>query len=123
MKIAVPYDNGKINVTFEKSPMFKVYTVEDKKITATDILFVDVENKQSPVKLLLDNGVKTVIGANFLRIGIMLLMRAGIEIIGGAEGDADRAVLEYIEGSLVTEVRTSCGHNCATCDSNCASKD
>lgn len=122
MKIAVPYENGNIKDSFEKSPIFKIYTVEKEGVTASDIAFVDAENKQSPVKLLVDNGVSTVIGKNFLPIGIMTLMRAGIEIIGGREGDADRAVEEYIKGTLVTEEKTTCGHNCADCGRDCPSR-
>jgi len=121
MKIAVPFMNGEVFDSFERSSMFKVYTTNEKEVVSTDILFVDVENKQSPVKLLKDNGVTVVIGKNYLRIGIMMLQRAGIEIIGGAEGDADKAVEEYIQSTLVTEERTSCGHTCgsADCDHSC----
>ena len=120
MKIAIPYENGNIVKRFEKATAFKVYTIKENKVDGTDIVFVDVENKQSPVRLLLDNGVNTVIGWEYVKIAIMMLMRAGIEIIAGAEGDADKAIEEYLAETLITEEKTSCGHSCADCDRGCS---
>ena len=100
-------------------------TSEDKKVVdlakeATKSSYTPYSHFNVGAALLLDNGVNTVIGREYVKIAIMMLMRAGIEIIAGAEGDADKAIEEYLAETLITEEKTSCGHSCADCDRGCS---
>jgi len=111
MRIAVTYQNGEIFQHFGHTEQFKVYDVEDGKIIASDV----VDTNGSGHGALA--GILTALNANVLICGgigggaQMALHAAGIELLGGVSGEADKAVDDYIAGNLAYNPDVKCNHH------------
>ena len=111
MRIAVTYENGEIFQHFGHTEQFKVYDVEDGNILASEV----VDTNGSGHGALA--GVLTELNANVLICGgigggaQMALHAAGIELFGGASGDADKAVEEFLAGKLAYNPDVKCDHH------------
>lgn len=100
MRIAVAYDNGEIFQHFGRTEQFKVYDIEDGKVTSSKIVGT---NGQGHGALA---GVLGTIGADVLICGGIgagaqnAVSMAGVKLYGGVTGSADEAVSAYLSGSL-----------------------
>ena len=120
MKIAVPYDNGQIFTLFGKSPQFKIYDAADDEILSTEILDIhlsDGEDGRSALPALLAERGVHVLLCKAVEVGAVLALQdAKIQIIGGASGEADARVAEFLGGRLHFEAPGAC----AGCSSACS---
>lgn len=107
MKIAVPYENGEVFQHFGKTESFKVYKTENGKIISGEIIGTDGNGHEALADFLAGKGVEIVICGGLGGGAQAALAGAGIEIISGAQGDADAAVTAFLKGELV-----SAGANC-----------
>lgn len=107
MKIAVTYENGNIFQHFGKTETFKVYEVEDGKVSSSSVINSDGSGHGALAGFLRDQSVHAVICGGIGGGAQAALAEAGIELIAGAEGDADAAVEQYLRRELV-----STGSNC-----------
>lgn len=111
MRIAVTYENGEIFQHFGHTEQFKVYDVKDGKIIASEVIDTNGSGHGALA------GVLTALNANVLICGgigggaQMALHAAGIELFGGVSGDADKAVEEFIAGSLAYNPDVKCDHH------------
>lgn len=111
MKIAVTYENGQIFQHFGHTETFKVYTVEEGKITSSEVVS---SNGQGHGALA---GVLTNLGADVLICGGIgggaqaALAEAGIKLYGGVSGDADSAVAALLDGTLDYNPNVMCNHH------------
>ena len=111
MRIAVTYENGQIFQHFGHTETFKVYDVEDNKVTASEV--VDT-NGQGHGALA---GVLNVLKVDVLICGGIgggaqaALANAGIQLFGGVSGDADSAVEAYLAGNLAYNPNVKCNHH------------
>ena len=107
MKIAVTYDNGNIFQHFGRTESFKVYDVEDNKVVSSEVIGSNGVGHGALVGLLADRAVDVLICGGIGGGAQQALADAGVELVAGAEGDADQAVEAYLKGELI-----STGANC-----------
>ena len=124
MKIAVTYDKGNVFQHFGRTESFKLYEVEDGKVTASEILNSNGVGHEALAGLLAETAVDVIICGGMGAGAQAALTEAGIEICAGAEGSADEAVAAYLRGELVnTGVNCDhhehheggCGGGCGSC--------
>ena len=107
MKIAVTYDNGNIFQHFGRTESFKVYAVEDNKVVSSEVIGSNGVGHGALAGLLADRAVDVLICGGIGGGAQQALADAGVELVAGAEGDADQAVEAYLKGELI-----STGANC-----------
>ena len=107
MKIAVTYDNGNIFYHFGRTESFKVYDVEDNKVVSSEVIGSNGVGHGALAGLLADRAVDVLICGGIGGGAQQALSDAGVELVAGAEGDADQAVEAYLKGELI-----STGANC-----------
>ena len=107
MKIAVTYDNGNIFQHFGRTESFKVYDVEDNKVVSSEVISSNGIGHGALAGLLADRAVDVLICGGIGGGAQQALADAGVELVAGAEGDADQAVEAYLKGELI-----STGANC-----------
>ena len=57
MKIAIPYENGQVFQHFGHTTQFKLYTVEEGRITGAEVVSTDGQGHGALVGFLVRNGV------------------------------------------------------------------
>ena len=107
MKIAVTYDNGNIFQHFGRTESFKVYDVEDNKVVSSEVIGSNGVGHGALAGLLADRAVDVLICGGIGGGAQQALADTGVELVAGAEGDADQAVEAYLKGELI-----STGANC-----------
>lgn len=125
MRIAVTYENGNVFQHFGHTEEFKVYEVEDGKVTGTEIVGSNGSGHGALASLLDDKGIDVLICGGIGGGAQAALTEKGIELCAGAEGDADEAVKAYLRGELVN-TGANCnhhgeGHSCG--DHGCGEHD
>lgn len=110
MRIAVTYDNGNVFQHFGRTEFFKIYDLIDDKITGMQILASDGAGHGALAGLLSDNKVDVLICGGLGSGALNALTQAGIEVIAGASGNADSAVIAYLSGNLVS-TGSNCNHH------------
>ncbi|MDD6274224.1 MAG: NifB/NifX family molybdenum-iron cluster-binding protein [Clostridiaceae bacterium] len=121
MRIAVPYENGRIFPHFGHTEQFKVYDTADGRITDTAILPAAGSGHGALAALLQAQGVTALICGGIGGGARSALAEAGIALYPGAAGDADGAVAALLAGTLCYDPDTVCahphthgeGHNCS----------
>lgn len=92
MKIAVTYDNGEVFQHFGKTEYFKVYEVEDNKVVSSEVMSSNGSG-HGALAGTFSRTVCCVLFAEALAVELRrLLLRQGIELCAGAQGDTDQAV-------------------------------
>lgn len=100
MKIAVTYEDGEVFQHFGRTEQFKLYDIEDGKITGSQILGCNGAS-HSGVGMVLNT-----LGADVLICGGMgtgarnMVANMGIQLVSGITGDADSAVNMFINGKI-----------------------
>ena len=107
MKIAVTYDNGDVFQHFGKTEQFKVYEIEEGKVTFSEVISSNGTGHGALAGLLADRGINVLICGGIGGGAQAALADAGITLCSGAKGNADDAVAAYLKGELV-----SSGANC-----------
>lgn len=110
MKIAVTYENGQVFQHFGHTEEFKVYTVEDGKITGAEVIRSGGAGHGALAGLLGDREIDVLICGGIGGGAQAALAERGIELCAGAEGGADEAVLAYLRGELV-DSGANCSHH------------
>lgn len=111
MRIAVTYENGNIFQHFGHTEQFKVYDVEEGNIVKTEIIDTNGSGHGALA------GVLSALKADVLICGgigggaKMALAENGIKLYGGVNGDADKAVNDFINGNLDFNPNVHCSHH------------
>lgn len=111
MRIAVTYENGNIFQHFGHTEQFKVYDVEEGKITKSEVVSTNGSGHGALA------GVLSALNADLLICGgigggaQMALAQAGIKLYGGVSGNADEAVNAFIAGKLDFDPDVHCDHH------------
>ena len=111
MKIAVTYDNGQVFQHFGHTEQFKIYQVEDGKVTASGVVDTAGTGHGALAGFLKDNGVDVLICGGIGGGARNALANAGIQLFGGACGDADAQVESYLAGTLSYDPEVECDHH------------
>lgn len=110
MKIAVTYENGNVFQHFGRTEQFKVYTAEDGKVIASEVISSNGIGHGALAGLLAQQDIDVLICGGMGAGAKNALMNGGIEICSGAQGDADQAVEAYLKGEL-TSADITCDHH------------
>lgn len=110
MKIAVTFENGEVFQHFGHTEQFKVYTVSDEKITDTEVVSTNGQGHSALADFLFQDGIDVLICGGIGQGAQTALSDAGIEVVSGATGDADKAVIAYLAGELES-AGTNCDHH------------
>lgn len=121
MKIAVTYENGQVFQHFGHTQQFKIYTVEAGKISHSEVVDTGSSGHGALADLLLTLGVQVLICGGIGGGARMALAQAGIQLYGGVQGSADRAVTDFVAGQLLFDPQAKCDHHGA--DHDCADHD
>ena len=120
MKIAVTYEGGSIFQHFGKTETFKMYEVENGKITSMQIVHAGGAGHSALAGFLSEQSANVLICGGIGEGAQEALKEAGIKVISGAAGEVDAAVNAYLAGELES-AGTNCdhhheeGHSCCGC--------
>lgn len=117
MKIAVTYENGEIFQHFGHTEQMKIYTVEDGQVISAQVLSTQGSGHGALAGFLQANGVDILICGGIGGGAQMALGDAGIKLYGGCRGNADQAVENLLNNTLMYNPNVQCnhhenGHNC-----------
>ena len=111
MKIAVTYENGNVFQHFGHTEEFKVYEIQDNKIVNTEIVSSNELGHSALAYLLEENKINVLICGGIGGCAIGALREYGIELYAGIQGSTDKAVEDYIAGTLVQVSEANCSHH------------
>lgn len=114
MRVAATYENGEIFQHFGKTENFKIYEVEDGGIVSAKIVPAAGSGHSAMASFLAENGVDILVCGGIGEEAMVALADAGIGVYAGAEGDADIAVVSFLEGKAQSS-EANCGHGCGGC--------
>ena len=111
MKLAVTAENGQVFQHFGHTKLFKIYTVEDGKVTGREDLDTSMSGHEALAVILKQKGVSLLICGGIGGGAKAALQANGIELIAGASGDIETAVANYLSGALVHDPSVQCSHH------------
>ena len=111
MKIAVTHENGQIFQHFGHTEQFKVYTVENGKVTDTTVVDTNGQGHGALAGLLKTIGADAIICGGIGGGAQMALAEAGIKLFGGVSGSCDEAVEALLAGRLGYDPNVKCHHH------------
>ena len=111
MKIAVTFENGEIFQHFGHTEQFKIYEVEDGKVTSAAVQSTNGQGHGALAGLLREIGADTLICGGIGGGARKALQEAGIQLYAGVSGDADKAVDSLLAGTLVQNTAATCDHH------------
>ena len=110
MRIAVTYDNGEIFQHFGHTESFKLYDVEDDDVLSSEVFATNGSGHDALAGLLEEHDIDVLICGGLGDGAMNALTSAGIEVVAGVDGSADKAVKAYIKGELVS-TGVNCDHH------------
>lgn len=111
MNIAVTYQDGNIFQHFGHTEQFKIYQVEDNRVTGASVVDTNGSGHGALAGFLKGYGVDTLICGGIGMGARQALEEAGIRLFGGVTGSADTAVKELLDGSLSFDPDVVCSHH------------
>ena len=113
MKIAATYDvsTNTIFQHFGKTQAFKLYTIEDGKVTKFEVIDNGGFGHHDLATYLKDLGVEILILGNRGQGAIDALNNAGIRQLAGITGNPDEAVAAFLNGTLKDNPDAKCNHH------------
>lgn len=110
MKIGLTYEKGEVFSHFGKSKEFKIYTVENGKVTDSVVMTVTGEGHGALAGLLASWGVNVLICGGIGQGAREGLRDRKIEIYPGVTGNCDMAVEAFLGGKLQYDPEVQCTH-------------
>ena len=112
MLIAATYDeNGEIFQHFGRTPMFKVYQVENGEIVAEGFLDPEGQGHGALAGILMSCGNEVLLCGGIGPGAVNFLGQAGIAVYAGNSGSADEAAAAFAAGTLVQNANANCDHH------------
>lgn len=119
MNIAVTYEKGQVFQHFGHTEQFKVYHIEEGKIVSSEVVDTNGSGHGALAGFLLERDIDVLICGGIGGGAQMALAQAGIQLFGGVQGDADKAVESFVQGSLAYNPDVRCDHHHHEGDHNC----
>ena len=111
MKIAVTFKDGEVFQHFGHTEQFKMYEVEDNKISSSEVVSTNGSGHSAIAQFLVDNSVDTLICDGIGGCAKKALAENNIKLYGGVCGKADEAVSSLISGTLLYDPDAKCSHH------------
>ena len=100
MRVAVTYDDGQVWQHFGKTEFFKLYDIEDGKVTSSEVVSTNGEGHAALADFLAEKKVEAVICGGVGAPMVDRLAAYGIKAYPGVTGIADVAVSNLLDGAL-----------------------
>lgn len=110
MKIAVTYENGEVFQHFGRTENFKIYDVENNEIISSEVISSNGVGHGALAGVLAERGVEVLICGGLGGGALNALSQAGIKVCAGAVGNTDKAVQDYLNGTLA-DTGATCSHH------------
>ncbi len=111
MNIAIPYENKQVFQHFGKTKTFKIYEINDGRITNSEILSTDGRGHGELVDILKGRNVSVLICGGIGSGAQNSLTSNDIQFFGGVVGEADQAVEDYLLKKLNYNANVKCDHH------------
>lgn len=111
MKIAVTYEDGQIFQHFGHTQQMKIYETADGEILNSKIVDTAGSGHGALAGFLRAHSVEVLICGGIGAGAQMALAEAGIKLYGGCAGDADRAVQNLLNNTLMYNPNVRCSHH------------
>lgn len=111
MKIAVTYENEQVFQHFGQTSQFKIYEVEDGKVTSSEVVSTGGKGHGSLAGFLKDAGVDTVICGGIGGGAKSALAELDIRVLPGVSGTVDEQVERLLVGNLEYDPTIQCSHH------------
>ena len=111
MKIAVTYEDGSVFQHFGHTEQFKLYDVEDGKVSISEVVDTNGSGHGALADFLSAHQVDVLICGGIGGGAQAALSEAGIKLYGGVTGSADEAVASYLAGILQYNPDVKCSHH------------
>ena len=111
MRAAVSYENGEIFQHFGRTEQFKIYDIEDGKVTSSQTVGTNGTGHGALAGFLKEAGVDCLICGGIGQGARAALAEAGIELYPGVSGSADEAAAALAAGTLEFDADTVCDHH------------
>ncbi len=119
MRIAVPYENGRVFEHFGHTERFKVYDIENSKVALATTVNTNGSGHGALADILKKLRVDTLICGGIGGGAKRALAEANIRLYGGVSGDADTAVEALLAGTLEYNSEATCDHHGEHHDGGC----
>ncbi len=111
MRIAVTYEDGMIFQHFGHTEYFKIYDVENGKISESRIISTNGQGHGALAQVLKAVNADILICGGIGGGAKMALSELGIKLYGGASGNADKAVEAFLSNELNYDPNVKCNHH------------
>ena len=111
MKLAVPFENGAVFGHFGHTERFKLYSVANGEITDARLVSTGGTGHSALAQFLSGQGVDVLICGGIGGGAKQALAAAGIQVLPGVSGEADRAVVAFLAGELRFDPNAQCDHH------------
>lgn len=111
MRLAVTYENGQIFQHFGHTAQFKLYDIEDGKITKEQIIDTQGSGHGALAGFLQQCQADALVCGGIGMGAQMALKEAGIKLYAGVAGSADEAAKAFAAGTLVYAEGATCDHH------------
>lgn len=111
MKIAVTYENGQVFQHFGHCQAFQFFTVEEGKVTSSQVVSVAGSGHGALAGFLKAHGADTLICGGIGGGARTALAQAGIQLYPGVTGSTEQAVQALLDGTLLFNPDTLCSHH------------
>lgn len=119
MTIAVTYENGQVYQHFGHTECFKLYQVQDGRVTGSSVADTNGSGHGALAGFLSAHGVDTLLCGGIGGGARNALEQAGIALYGGGSGEADKAVEDFLAGRLAFDPEAVCAHHGEHHDGGC----
>lgn len=102
MKIACPVAEGMLSMHFGHCREFKIYTIEDNKVTGSETIDPPAHEPGVLPQFLAEKGVNAIIAGGMGARAQKIFEQQDIHVATGASGNPDDLVNDYLKGNLTT---------------------
>jgi predicted Fe-Mo cluster-binding NifX family protein len=110
MRVAVTYKNGQVFQHFGHTEIFKVYDIENNKVTVATTVNTNGSGHGALADILKTLNVTALVCGGIGGGAKRALAEAGITLYGGVSGDADSAVEALLQNKLNYDSNAECSH-------------
>ena len=129
MKIAVTCENNEVFQHFGHTPGFAVFETDQRQIISQKLISSGDSGHGALAAILANEKVDLLICGGIGGGAINALANAGIQVVGGAQGNVQDVVNAFLDGTLKVRENFHCNHhhhgekhNCGShsCGGNCS---